>query len=382
VDVFAHSSSVDILGVPLRAARGWIAIALVLTAITIDALRPADSTRHWYLAASIVTLGSIGSLLLHEIAHVLAARAVGGSVSAIEPAMFGALSDDAYLPRSPQSEAWVAAAGPLASLLLALGCAAIWRWAFPDESLAAGAAGFLALFNLILFAGNAMPGFPLDGGRIFRAFVWYLTDDLITGTKIAAAYGQAIAVVAFVMGVVLLAVGDTISVWGAWGLIAVWSINRAGREGFIRTVWRETSRGLTIDDVGLGNTRRIDADRSIDDAIDDILQNIGDGPILVREGDIVIGVVTLDQIRQVPRAIWPERTVRDVALPIGSLPRLQYDDQLVDLAERFEQTGTQLLVVETRGKITGILERDPAIRRARARVRSIRLEQQRKNKKK
>jgi hypothetical protein len=296
--------------------------------------------------------------------------------------MFGALSDDAYLPRNPRSEAWVAGSGPLTSLLLALACAAVWRWAFPDESLAGVAAVFLALFNLILFAGNAMPGFPLDGGRIFRAFVWYLTDDLITGTKIAAAYGQAIAIVAFVLGVVLLAVGDTISVWGAWGLIAVWAINRAGREGFIRTVWRETSRGLTIDDVGLGNTRRINADRSIDDAIDDILQSIGDGPILVRDGDSVIGVITLDQIRRVPRAIWPERSVRDVTLPIDDLPRLQYDDQLVDMAAQFEQTGAQLLVVETRGKITGILERDTAIRRARARVRSIRIEQRRKSKKK
>ncbi|HEX5163834.1 MAG TPA: hypothetical protein VFV93_00455 [Thermomicrobiales bacterium] len=382
MDAFARPSTIVVLGVPLRAARGWIAIALVLTAITIDALRPASSTWHWYLAALIVTLGAVGSVLLHEIAHVLTARAVGGTVSAIEPAMFGALSDDAYLPRNPRAEAWVAGAGPLASLLLAGGCAVIWRWTFPDESLAAGAAGFLALFNLILFAGNAMPGFPLDGGRIFRAFVWYLTDDLITGTKIAAAYGQAIAVVAFVLGVVLLAVGDTISVWGAWGLIAVWSINRAGREGFLRTIWRETSRGLTIDDVGLGNTRRIEADRSIDDAIDDILQSIGEGPILVRDGDEIVGVITLDQIRRVPRAIWPERTIRDVTLPIDELPRIQYDDELVDLAERFEQTGTQLLIVETRGRITGILERDTTIRRARARVRSIRIEQRRKSKKK
>lgn len=380
MDAFARPSPIVILGVPLRVGRGWLVIAAILTAITIDALRPPDNRFAWFFAALIVAIGAVTSVLVHEIAHILAAREVGGKVMAIEPAMFGALSDDAYLPQSPRSEAWVAGSGPIASLLLAAGCAAIWYWGFPEDSLAAGAAGFLALINLAIFAGNAMPGFPLDGGRLFRAFVWYLTDDLIAGTRIAAAYGQAIALFCFILGAVLLSIGDAVSVWGAWGLIAVWSINRAGREGFIRTVWRETSRDLTVDDVGLGNSRRIDANRSIDEAIDEILLGVAEGPILVRDGDTIIGIVTLDQIRKIPRAVWPERQVRDVTLPIDAAPRIQYDDQLVDLAELFEQTGSELIIVETRGKISGALERDVAIRRARSRVRAIRMQQRRKKK--
>lgn len=375
MDAFARPSAVSVLGVPIRVSRGWLALALVLTAISVDALRPRETGWSWYLAAAIVLLGAIASLTFHEAAHIVAARRTGGRVLAIEPAMFGALSDDAYLPRDPRSEAVVSGAGPVASLILAFAFAGAWRWMFPESGLAAGAAGFLALFNLIVFAGNAMPGFPLDGGRIFRAFVWFLTDDLITGTKIAAAYGQAIAIFSFILGAVMLSVGDAASAWGAWGLVAVWSINRAGHEGFIRTIWRETSRGLTIDDVGLGNSRRIDADRTIDDAIDDILQGIAEGPILVREGDHISGIVTLAQIRKVPRAIWTERHVRDVTHPIDGAPRIQYDAELGDLAELFEKTGSPLVVVETRGKITGVLERDVAIRRARDRVRTVRVRQ-------
>ena len=380
MDAFARPSFLTIFGVPLRVSRGWLVIAVVLLAISIDALRPSDGDLAWFAAALIVVVGSAASMLLHEIAHVLAALRVGGQIRAIEPAMFGALSDDAYLPRDPRSEAWIAGAGPIASLGLAAILGAIWYWLLPEDSLAAGVAGFLTLINLIIFAGNAMPGFPLDGGRIFRAFVWYLTDDLITGTRIAASYGQAIAIFCFILGAILLSVGDALSVWGAWGLIAVWSINRAGREGYLRTVWRETSRDLTIDDVGLGNSRRIDAGRTIDDAIDEILEVIGEGPILVRDGDSIVGIVTLDQIRKVPRAIWPDRQVRDVTILINAAPRIQYDAQLIELAELFESTGAELVIVETRGKITGALERQDAIRRARSRVRTIRAQQRRKKK--
>ena len=380
MDAFARPSLFVILGVPLRVSRGWLVVAAILVAITIDSFRPSHSTYSWYVAAAIVAVGSIASVLLHEVAHIIAARQVGGRVMAIEPEMFGALSDDAYLPHSPRAEAWVAGSGPIASLVLAATCATAWYWVFPDDSLAAGTAGFLAIVNLAIFAGNAMPGFPLDGGRIFRAFVWFLTGDLITGTRIAAAYGQAIALFCFVLGAILLSLGDGVSVWGAWGLIAVWSINRAGREGYIRTVWRETSRGLTVDDVGLGNSRRIDAGRTIDEAIDEILESVAEGPVLVRDGDAIIGIITLQRIRKIPRAIWPERVVRDVTLPIDSAPRIQYDAELIDLAELFEQTGSDLVIVETRGKITGALERHVAIQRARARVRSIRTLQRQKKK--
>ncbi|MDQ3549772.1 MAG: hypothetical protein M3439_13240 [Chloroflexota bacterium] len=375
MDAFVRPSSVTLLGTPLRVSRGWIVIALILTAITVDTLRPPDIDIYWSLAALAVALGALASVLLHELAHVLAAHGTGGRILAIEPAMFGALSDDAYMPRDPRSEAWVAGAGPVASLLLAGVCGAAWRWVFPADSLAAGAAGFLALINLVLFAGNAMPGFPLDGGRLFRAFVWFLTDDLITGTRIAAVYGQAIALFGFVLGAILLTIGDSVSIWGAWGLIAVWSVNQAGREGFMRTVWRETSRDLTIDDAGMSNSRRVDANRSIDDAIDEILQAVSEGPILVRDGGEIIGIVTLHQIRKITRPIWPDRQVRHVTLPIDAAPRIQWDAQLTELADLFEQTGSQLVIVETRGKITGALERDAAIQRARSKVRMIRAEQ-------
>jgi Zn-dependent protease len=375
VDAFARPSFVSILGVPLRVSRAWLAISAILLAITIDSLRPANSPTGWYIAAAVVVLGVIASILIHEIAHVLAARRSGGQVLAIEPAMFGALSDDAYLPTNPRSEALVAGSGPVVSLLLAAIFGALWGWVLPDNGLASGTAGFLALINLALFAGNAMPGFPLDGGRIFRAFVWFLTDDVITGTKMAAAYGQAISLFCFILGALLLSLGDALSVWGAWGLIAVWSIHRAGREGYLRTVWRETSRDLTIDDVGLGNSRRIDADRTIDEAIDDILQGTSEGPILVRDGGEVIGVVTIQQLRKIPRSIWPERQIRDITLSVENAPRIQYDAQLVDLAQLFEDSNSDLVLVETRGKITGALERHVAIPRARERVRSIRMRQ-------
>jgi Zn-dependent protease len=367
------------LALPIRASRGWIVLFVLLLAITFDTLSPDRGTGDrviWYATAVVVTVSGVFSLLLHGYAHAVAARRIGGSVSGFYPALFGAVPDEAYQPKSPRDDALVATAGPAVSLLLSILFAVAWLL-LPDRSSTPGAiVGSIAVINLVIGVGNLLPGFPLDGGRIFRSFIWFLTDDIVMGTRFAAAFGHIIAVTALVCGVLLFTLGETFSVWGAWLLLAFWAINRAGREGYDHTLWRATTSDLTVFDVGLSNSRRIDADRSIDSAIDDLLATINEGPMLVTEAGDVLGLVSLAQIRKVPRAIWPDRAIRDVTVALADTPTFPHDAPVTDLLAAFDN-GAALVAVSTHGRITGAVDQTIVETRIRRRMTEVQAERRR-----
>ena len=172
----------SLAGVPIRVGWRWLIVAAAVTAITAHELAPElreiSDALAWYGRVSVVIVGVIVSLGLHELAHVLVARRTSGRMLAIEPAMFGALSDTSFAPSDPPAEAQVAVAGPLASLLLAaLFGGGAWATAGRFDA-AYNVCLFLALANGALALVNLIPGYPLDGGRLLRALVWYLSDDL------------------------------------------------------------------------------------------------------------------------------------------------------------------------------------------------------------
>lgn len=364
---------ISLAGVPVLFAWRWLALTGAVAAITAHELAPElhalDDSLAWYGRVLLVVIGAIGSLLAHELAHALVARRTAGTMTAIEPAMFGALSDEAFAPADPSAEARVALAGPVASLLLAglFGAAAL-----AAESRAgalAGVCAFLALLNGAIAALNLIPGYPFDGGRVLRALVWYLTDDLVTGARVAAFYGQVVMFFGFFGGFTLLAAGEPYAIWGAWTMLAFWAVSGAAREGVARTVWREMGRRLTIEEAGLAASSRIDGALTIDAGIDDLLQTVGHGPTLVVDGGEIVGVFSLALVHRVPRVIWTERHIRDVARPLDALRRIDSQASVNELFDLFDADPDGLVLVETRGLVSGAVDRDFASQRLRQRVR-------------
>lgn len=346
------------------------ALLLVITIITL-APGPVRSQPGWYVAALLVILATALSYVVHELAHRIVAGRLRVSIAASYPDLFGGLPDDALPPTDPRSDALIALSGPFASILVATIAGSVWIVG-DGTSLAAGAVGVVALVNLALAVANLLPGFPLDGGRVFRAFMWYLTDDLIVATRWAATYGNMIAIAGIVSGLFLFSLGRDLSVWGSWAILGFWTINRAGAEGFQRTLWRESLKDLTVFDAGLSNSRRVSAARTIDDALDDLLASNHEGPLLVEAETGVIGFVSLDQIRRVPRVIWTVRTIADVVAPLGEHPPIQHDTPANELLDLLRAHPDSVVLVETRGRITGAIDQQSATRRLRAHVRETR----------
>jgi Zn-dependent protease len=365
-------------GIPVRVGRLWVVVVAVLIAITVNSLAPTTDGGWelvlWYGGAAVVVVGLFASLLAHELAHARAARTAGGEMHSIILPLFGALSDRAYAPVSPRSDALVALAGPIINLLAALIFGAAWWLADGKWNLLAGVLGVLALINLTIAIANLMPGLPMDGGRVLRAFIWYLTDDILAGTRLASFYGNFIAILGIISGLVLLSLGDTLSIWGAWALLAFWTINREGRESYTRLAWHEASKSISVADAGLAVSRRTTADRTIDDALDDLLRTVDEGPMLVDDQGEITGIVNLSHIRRIPRANWTTRSIRDATQPLDLFPRVSSDDTLHALMQLFETSRPAIVVIESDGRITGAVDEVITANRIRARVREERAE--------
>jgi Zn-dependent protease len=151
----------------------------------------------------VFAVAFFGSVLVHELAHAVVARAVGVPTAEIRLFVFGGVARIAGEPADAGAEALVAMAGPLASVTIAGLCdLASWRVAGPAGDLLA----WLFLGNLVVAGFNLLPGFPLDGGRVARALVWRATGRRLLATRVTALAGRALAAV-------LILGGATAALW-------------------------------------------------------------------------------------------------------------------------------------------------------------------------
>ena len=360
-----------VLGIPLRTSWAWIVVALAMAIISVTQLAPADEhALLWTLWAAIVGIGAITSIFAHDFAHVAVARRLNTSFTSLEPSIVGALPDTCYPPESPAREVRVAIAGPVASLALAMLFGAFWWATGSPRDLPGSALGIVAAFNGGIALLGLLPGYPFDGGRIFRAFLWYLTDDLVRATRIASIYGHVLLFLTLLGGVILLSIGNEASVWGTWVLILCWTVNRARAEGYSQVLWTEAGKSLQINDLFQAGVNRVRATSTVDDSIESLLDNFRRGPTLVVEDNAVTGIVDLAQVRRVPRANWTQIPVSEVMLPIDDLPRMEDTAPVSDLLRELPKGSRNIVLIERNGRIIAAANREFVMDRVESYIRA------------
>src|SRR5665213_2512076 len=143
---------------------------------------------YWFMGAFTAVMLFV-SVLLHELGHSIVAKRYGIPVPRITLFVFGGVSQIATEPTSAGAEFWIAAAGPAVSFVLAL---IFWelRPLLVSSGPLLAVVKYLALLNLVLGIFNLVPGFPLDGGRVFRSILWGITKDFRRATAIATVTGR------------------------------------------------------------------------------------------------------------------------------------------------------------------------------------------------
>lgn len=366
----------------IRATLAWVIVAILLLAVSLYVAVP-EYLSDWTLARQAVGVGVILggaalSLGVHEAAHVVVARRAGRAHYAFSPQLVGALPDTVYEAEDPGSEVRVGIAGPLATWVMAAIFASLWWLAdsFAGRELETALA-LVCLANVGLGIVSMVPGYPFDGGRVIRGFIWYLTGDLMTATKVVGFVGYAAVMGLMTIGVLLLVVGGTAAIWGVWVLITAFMINRSVGAGVSHVFWTVHSRRLRVDDLFVGGTRRIQASVLIDDAIERLLEGYQEGPMLVFDGDQAVGLVDLGAIRPVPRRLWREHTVGDVMRGLDDLGRVESGDSLTHLITLLPPDVSSIALIERRGRVIGATDRRDVVRRLQEYLAAERIEKMR-----
>jgi Zn-dependent protease len=301
-------------------------------------------------------LGLFASLIFHELAHAVVARQYKLRISGITLFVFGGVAQLEEEPRTAKAEFFVAIAGPIASFLLSG-----LLFAFGASGILAGSAsltsvvGYLAIINLILAVFNLIPAFPLDGGRILRAILWWRNGNMSKSTRMAATVGGGLGILLMAFGAYNAFTG--IVVGGMWQILIGFFIYRAA------AVAREQAGTLP----GPGNAHigqildsepvAIPASASLQTAAEDYFYKLHPRVFVVTEGERTVGTISLGDFAHVPRAQWEDIPVRQVMQPISTQAMARAEEPASEVLKRMVRDGNTHIVVVATGRVAGILSR-------------------------
>jgi Zn-dependent protease/CBS domain-containing protein len=347
-----------VVGIPVGVHYTWFVALWVLTWSLARTYFPArlpglPAGTYWALgvAASVLLFGSV---VAHEVGHALAARRYGIRTRGIVLFMFGGVAQIGREPPTPSAELVVAVAGPATSWVVAALCA-LARAATSGTALGA-LAGYLVWANTALAVFNLVPGFPLDGGRVLRALVWGLTGDLTRASRIASRVGQAVAVAFIAAGILLAFTGNVVG--GLWLVLLGWFLDAGAQAGYQQVLLRQALEDVRVADVMSRAVHTVEPSLTLDALIADYLLPLKHGGFPVVWGDRLLGVVTLHDIKDVPRERRASTTVREVMTPLQRLRTVRPSSSAYEAFERMAQDGIgRVLVVDDDGILVGILTR-------------------------
>ncbi|HVA95569.1 MAG TPA: site-2 protease family protein [Candidatus Dormibacteraeota bacterium] len=360
-----------IYGIPIFLHASWFLIFALITYSFITEFGALNLnlpvTQLWGIGI-LTSLLFFGSLVFHEMAHSVVARHYKIPVISITLFVFGGIARIARDPSRAVEEFNIAVAGPLSSLLLA---GAFWLVYLGSgtNALLKALAYSLSTINLALAIFNLVPGFPLDGGRIFRAIVWGITKDFSRSTRIAARTGQVIAYGMIGLGAAMAVTsyighGDVIS--GMWLAFIGWFLLTAARQSRAQADARGALEGLRVSDIMTADLPTIGRAISLEDYAREILRT-GRRAHLVVAHEQLVGLMTTEALHAVPQQDWDVTSVQAVMLPKDKLHWAAPEEPALSLLDRMRTVGMQQMPVIAGGSVVGIVTRDSILRVLQAR---------------
>lgn len=347
-----------IAGIEVGVHYSWFVILALITWSLAAGFLP-DRYEGWsqvaYWGTAIVAaLLLFGSVLVHELAHSLVARARGFPVEGITLFILGGVSNLKAEARGPKDEFVISVAGPLTSLVLA---AIFWLVLVPvgdrDSPLAA-VLTYLALVNVLLALFNLLPAFPLDGGRVLRSIIWGATHSLSRATSVAARVGQVAGYLLIAAGVFEVLQGNFLG--GLWIAFVGWFLQGAASTSLREMETEASLKGILVEDVMERDPLTIGPDVSIQDAVFEFFLGRGRRALPVVEGNRLMGILTLTDVKSVPQQQWSEKKVRDEMTPVP-LKSLAPKDELAQALVLLGQDSLNQAPVVDGGQLVGLLSR-------------------------
>jgi Zn-dependent protease/predicted transcriptional regulator len=343
-------------GIPVRIHVSWLVIVGLLTwSLAVgyfpQVLPGVPVAAHW-VKGLVAALLLFGSVLLHELSHSVAARRYGIPVAGITLHVFGGVSQLEREPDRPGAEFVIAIVGPLTSF----GIAAILAAAAALVDFAPGpraVVGYLTAVNVLVGVFNLIPGFPLDGGRLLRAALWKAKGDLQQASRMASRAGSAFAFLLMGIGALRAFAGEFLG--GLWLVLIGLFLRQAAEGSYQQVMLRRALGPLAVRDVMTREVIQVPADLPVGRVLDDYFWRHHVSSFPVGDGTRVVGIVSLDQLRQVPADRLAELRTREIMLPLVESLMAAPGDSLWQAFEKLARNGLGRVAVLDGDRLVGYL---------------------------
>jgi len=349
-----------VFGIQFRLHYSWFIIFIL---VTTSLAYPDWSSLLYWIMAIITSLLFFASILAHELAHSLVGRANNIPIKSITLFIFGGVAQMTREARSAGAELKMAAAGPACSLVIGSFFGLLWYF---NQSLTEPIATmiyWLAFINVALAVFNLIPGFPLDGGRVFRSLLWRFTGNYERSTRIATQIGRGIGYLFILGGILTMFLHPPDWSWfnGLWLAFIGWFLERAASASYHQLQWHEALHGFSASQVMISDCPVVPSDITIIQVVQRYIFTIGRHCLLIADEGRLKGVLTLHNIKSVPQPNWATTQLREIMTPVDKLKVAHPDQDALSILEQMDESDINQMPVVSEGRVIGLIARDSLI---------------------
>ena len=357
-----------LFGIQFRLHYTWFIIFILITVSFSLQVFPSryhewSLTLYWVVGI-LTSLLFFASLLAHELAHSLIGRANNIPIKSITLFIFGGVAQMIREPRSAGAELKMAVAGPACSLAIAglfyLVSFFTKNTIMPMDAMASQ----LVSLNVVLAVFNLIPGFPLDGGRVFRSIMWQVTGNYKRSTRIATWVGQGMGYLFILGGILIVFLQPFDLPWfiGLWLAFIGWFLGNAASTSYRQTQWRSLLQGFTASQVMASDYSVVPSSLTVSQLIQGHLFTSGHVHFLAADDTGIRGILTLPNIKSVPQHKWSVIQLKDIMTPIEKLKMAHPDQNALGILEQMDESNINQMLVVSEGRVIGLIARDNLIR--------------------
>jgi Zn-dependent protease len=353
-------------GIQLRLHYSWFLIFALVTWLLASGYFTAAAYPTWSSSARIgagliTSILFFGSVLVHELMHSIVSQRQGIPVKSITLFIFGGVSEITSEPKQPLDEFRMAFVGPLSSLVLGGIFFGIYFQLRSGTTFAAefatGIAFWLGYINVALGVFNLIPGFPLDGGRVLRSLIWARNHDLKRSTRIASNAGRVVGFL-FIFGGIFLLFFAGLWFQGIWLALIGWFLETTAVNSYQQLLMQEMLKGHTASEIMSSDCAVVPPDMTIDHLVNGNILTSGRRCFPVASGSEIMGLMTLHNIREVPREKWTTETVQQAMTPFDKLKWVRPDEELSSVMKILAENNVNQVPVVLDNKIIGMVTRE------------------------
>jgi Zn-dependent protease/CBS domain-containing protein len=321
------------------------------------------------------------SVLVHEFSHALMARRYGTVVERITLFIFGGMAHMEEDPRHWRAELFIAAVGPVTSIVLGILFLitagffvdpATMEQEAPEQVFAALSPWATLLFwagnvNIILAIFNLVPAYPLDGGRVLRAILWGSTGNFVQSTRWAANGGRLFGYILMAAGLAMV-LGIPVPIFGAglvgglWLIFIGWFLSRVAMLSYRETGLKESLSEVSVGEIMRTQFDHLEPDQTLSQLVEDYMLPQGQRGFPVIDNGELVGMVSFEDVRRVPRERWGETRVKEVMTGRDKLKILKVDDNSFQALSQLSAGGINQMPVLRDSRVVGLLQREDVLR--------------------